>query len=235
MDSRVLVDSGVMTHPAPNESTEPAEQVRPAAEPAGADVSSTSGRDAELRARFQAEALSLLDQLYGHAMRMTRNPADAQDLVQETFTKAYAAFDRFKPGSNIRAWLYRIQTNLYINQYRQAKRTPYANPLEELEDWQLSGAESYTAPQQSSRSAEAEALDNLPASAATDALADLPDNYRSVVLLADVEGFTYREIAEVMDTPVGTVMSRLHRARRMLRERLREYAAEYGIGLEEGK
>lgn len=191
--------------------------------------------DAELRARFQSEALPLLDQLYGHAMRMTRNPADAQDLVQETFTKAYAAFDTFKPGSNIRAWLYRIQTNLYINQYRRAKRTPYANPLEELEDWQLSGAESYTSPEHSSRSAEAEALDNLPASAVTDALAELPDNYRNVVLLADVEGFAYKEIAEVMDSPVGTVMSRLHRGRRMLRERLREYAAEYGIGLEEGK
>lgn len=226
-----LVDSRVMTDHDPHEPADPA------ADATGDDAvpeSLADLSDAELAERFQAEALPLLDQLYGHAMRMTRNPADAQDLVQETFTKAFAAYRRFQPGTNIRAWLYRIQTNLYINDYRKAQRSPYPNALEDLEDWQLSGAESYTTPEASSRSAEAAALDNLPAKAVTDALAELPDNYRSVVLLADVEGFAYKEIAEVMGTPVGTVMSRLHRGRRMLRETLRDYAAEYGIGLEEG-
>lgn len=181
---------------------------------------------------FEEQAIPLLDQLYGHAMRMTRNPADAQDLVQETFTKAFQSFASFKQGTNLRAWLYRIQTNLYINNYRKQQRTPYQNPLEELEDWQLGGAESYTSTT-TSRSAEAEAVDNLPSDAVKDALAEIPEEFRVAVLLADVQGFSYKEIAEIMDTPTGTVMSRLHRGRKLLRDRLRDYAGEYGIGREQ--
>lgn len=186
----------------------------------------------DLAALFTEQAVPLLDQLYGHAMRMTRNPADAQDLVQETFAKAFKSFASFKQGTNLRAWLYRIQTNLYINEYRKQQRSPHQNPLEELADWQLGGAESATA-SSSSRSAEAEALDNLPSQAVKDALAQVPEEFRQAVLLADVQGFSYKEIAEIMDTPTGTVMSRLHRGRKMLRELLRDYAREYGIGKED--
>lgn len=179
-----------------------------------------------LRERFEAEAVVLIDGLYAAALRMTRNPTEAQDLVQETFAKAYAAFGRFEPGTNIKAWLYRILTNNYINEYRKRQRTPYLSVTEELEDWQLGGAESATA--MGSRSAEAEAIDRLPSNAVTEALGALSDVFRMVVYLADVEGFSYQEIADMMGTPVGTVMSRLHRGRRLLREMLREYAEGLG-------
>ncbi|MFD0996769.1 sigma-70 family RNA polymerase sigma factor [Pseudoclavibacter chungangensis] len=185
--------------------------------------------DAELTALFEEQALPFLDPLYAAAMRMTRNPADAQDLVQETFVKAYAAFRSFTQGTNLKAWLYRILTNLYINQYRKKKREPFTNPLEELEDWQLGSAESTTSHSRSNRSAEAEALERMPDSTVKEALQSLPDDFRMAVLLADVEGFAYKEIAEIMHTPVGTVMSRLHRGRRLLREKLGDYAREQGI------
>lgn len=181
----------------------------------------------DLRALFEAQALPFIDQLYAAGLRMTKNPSDAQDLVQETFAKAFAAFRQFEQGTNLKAWLYRILTNTFINSYRKKQREPYQSAIDELEDWQLGGAESTTAT--SSRSAEAEAIDHLPDSAVKDALQAIPEDFRLAVYFADVEGFSYQEIADIMKTPVGTVMSRLHRGRRMLRERLTDYARERGI------
>jgi RNA polymerase sigma-70 factor, ECF subfamily len=184
--------------------------------------------DAELRKLFEDQALPFMDQLYGAAMRMTRNPADASDLVQETFVKAYAAFRQFKQGTNLKAWLYRILTNTFINTYRKNQRNPYQGTIDELEDWQLGGAESVTQ-SISSRSAEADAIDHLPSSAVKDALQAIPEDFRMAVYFADVEGFSYQEIADIMKTPVGTVMSRLHRGRRLLRGLLADHARETGI------
>ncbi|AMB57884.1 RNA polymerase subunit sigma [Microterricola viridarii] len=183
----------------------------------------------DLSALFEEQALPFIDQLYGAALRMTKNPSDAQDLVQETFVKAFAAFKQFEQGTNLKAWLYRILTNTFINTYRKKQREPFQGTIDELEDWQLGGAESRTA--SASRSAEAEAIDHLPDSAVKDALQSLPEDFRLAVYFADVEGFSYQEIADMMKTPIGTVMSRLHRGRRMLREMLAGYAQEQGIGL----
>ena len=180
---------------------------------------------------FEHEALSHLDALYGGALRMTRRPEDAEDLVQETFTKAFRARDRFTPGTNLRAWLFRIMTNTYISDYRKKQRRPQEAWGEEVEDWQLASAESH----QSSglRSAETEVLDHLPDSAVKDALAELSEDYRLAVYLADVEGFAYKEIADIMDVPIGTVMSRLHRGRRKLRDALAGFARDHGYLREE--
>jgi RNA polymerase sigma-70 factor (ECF subfamily) len=186
---------------------------------------------AELRVLFEDQALPFIDQLYGAAMRMTRNPADAQDLVQETFVKAFGAFRSFQQGTNLKAWLYRILTNTYINTYRKKQRDPYKSSTDELEEWQLGEAQSTTSTSRTSRSAEAEAIDHLPDSTVKDALQSISEDFRLAVYLADVEGFSYQEIAEIMHTPVGTVMSRLHRGRRLLRERLTEYAQERGIAM----
>ena len=181
----------------------------------------------DARAQFEEQAIPYMDQLYAAAMRMTRNPADASDLVQETFVKAFASWKTFTQGTNLKAWLYRILTNTYINTYRKKQREPYQGTIDDLEDWQLGGAESTTAT--STRSAEAEAIDRMPASAVKDALQAIPEDFRLAVYLADVEGFAYQEIADIMKTPIGTVMSRLHRGRRMLRDLLSDYARERGI------
>ena len=181
----------------------------------------------ELRERFTAQAMQYVDQLYGAALRMSRNPADAEDLVQETYMKAFASYHQFTEGTNLKAWLHRILTNTYINLYRKRQREPQQAYTEQVEDWQLAQAGNHDPV--GLRSAEVEALSALPGTEVREALYELPEDFRMAVYYSDVEGFAYKDIAEIMGIPLGTVMSRLHRGRRMLREKLLDYARENGL------
>jgi RNA polymerase sigma-70 factor (ECF subfamily) len=181
------------------------------------------------QARFTELAMEYMPSLYTAALRMTRNASDAEDLVQETYLKAYRAFASFSEGTNLKAWLYRILTNTYINTYRAKKRRPEESDVDDLENFylyrRLGGLEGATA----GRSAEDEVLDHFTEREVKEAIEALPEQFRMAVLLGDVEGFSYKEIAEILDVPIGTVMSRLHRGRRALQKRLYEFGRQRGL------
>ncbi len=181
---------------------------------------------AERTARFENDALAFTSQLYSAALRYTKNAHDAQDLVQDTYAKAFTSFHQFEPGTNLKAWLYRILTTTFINNYRKDQRRPLISGSE-LEDWQSADASSHTS--NLGKSAEDEVLENIADKDVKDALAAMPEEFRMAVYLSDVEGFSYKEIAEIMEVPTGTVMSRLHRGRKILRESLAAYAKERGF------
>ena len=188
---------------------------------------STPTEDAALRERFERDVLPLLPNLYAAALRMTRNPTDAEDLVQDTYLRAFRGFSGFKEGTNLKAWLYRILTNSFINTYRKKQRQPQTvEGPDDVDEWYLFDK---LGGRNVELSAETEVLDKIPDEAVKGALESLPENFRLPVLLADVEGFSYKEIAEIMDTPIGTVMSRLHRGRKALQKALWDTAKERGL------
>lgn len=180
-------------------------------------------------ATFSRDAMVHMDALYSAALRMTRNAADAEDLVQETYLRAYRGYERFEAGTNLRAWLYRILTNTFINSYRAKQRRPEQTELDEVEDLYLYRRLGGLEAAQLGRSAEDELMDMFTEGDVRQALDDLPESFRMAVLLADVEGFSYKEIAEIMDVPIGTVMSRLHRGRKALQRSLHQFAVERGL------
>jgi RNA polymerase sigma-70 factor (ECF subfamily) len=181
------------------------------------------------RARFADQAMEHMGSLYTAALRMTRNPSDAEDLVQETYLKAYRAYGTFTEGTNLKAWLYKILTNTFINSYRSRKRRPEQTDIDDVEDLylyrRLGGLEAASA----GRSAEEEVMDHFTEADVKAAVEALPEQFRMAVLLADVEGFSYKEIADILDIPIGTVMSRLHRGRRSLQKTLHEFAVNRGL------
>jgi RNA polymerase sigma-70 factor (ECF subfamily) len=179
--------------------------------------------------RFVEQAMEYMPSLYSAALRMTRKPADAEDLVQETYLKAYRGFAGFEQGTNLKAWLYRILTNTFINQYRQRQRRPDETDLGEVEDLYLYRRLGGLETSRMSRSAEDELMDWFTDDEVKQALEELPEQFRLAVLLADVEGFSYKEIAEILDIPIGTVMSRLHRGRKGLQKKLYGFAQERGL------
>jgi RNA polymerase sigma-70 factor (ECF subfamily) len=181
------------------------------------------------QSQFSDLAMEYMGSLFSAALRMTRNAADAEDLVQETYLKAYRAFGSFQEGTNLKAWLYRILTNTFINSYRARRRRPEQTELDEVEDLylykRLGGLEAVSA----GRSAEEEVLEHFTESEVKEAVEALPEQFRLAVLLADVEGFSYKEIAEILDVPIGTVMSRLHRGRRALQKALHDFGTARGL------
>jgi RNA polymerase sigma-70 factor (ECF subfamily) len=181
------------------------------------------------QATFAEQAMPLMSSLYSGALRMTRNPADADDLVQETYLRAYRGFGGFQEGTNLKAWMYRILTNTYINSYRAKQRRPDETDLDEVEDLYLYRRLGGLEAARSGRSAEDELMDTFSEAEVKSAIEDLPENFRMAVLLADVEGFSYKEIAEILDIPIGTVMSRLHRGRKALQKALYDYAVTHGL------
>lgn len=193
-------------------------------------INGETAKAAQIR-EFEQQALPLMPQLYGAALRWTRNPSDAEDLIQETFAKAFVAWGQYQQGTNLKAWLYRIMTNTQINLYNKKAKEQAKGSIDELEDWQLGSAESLTS--LSSRSAELEALDKMPSEVIKRALHELPEEFRMVVYYAVVDGLPYLEIAEIMDTPVGTVMSRLHRGKKLLKKLLTDYARQEGYDVTE--
>ncbi len=187
------------------------------------------------QATFADDAMQYSKQLYAAAMRMTRNPADAEDLVQETFLKAYRAYDSFTAGTNLKAWLYRILTNTYINKYRKAARRPDEVDLGDVEDLYLYRRVGSEESAEASRTTEDRVLDGLVESDIKKAVESLPENFRIPVLLADLEGMSYQEIADILEIPIGTVMSRLHRGRKAMQKTLWEFASKRGLLPENAK
>ena len=184
------------------------------------------------QAEFESMAMPFMDQLYSHALRLTKNSSDAEDLVQETYLKGYRAFSSFKEGTNLRAWLFRILTNSFINNYRKKQRGFEEEDFDEIDDMYLHRRLGSIQNNTLGMSAEDMLFERLTEDEIKDAVENLPTQYREVVLLADVQGFSYKEIAEILEIPNGTVMSRLHRGRAKLQKVLLDFASKRGLLVE---